>query len=117
MAFAQFHFERGKRAGGAAVADHLASVARQLGKLVTAVDAAPPALPLGARLIWRAFLELHKTRGALGFGPASITYAEIFAWQRVMHSRLLPWEVDALRLVDDAFLTSLDHKPETVTPH
>lgn len=115
MEFAQFHFERGRKVGGAAISDHLASVARQLGKAVTAVDAKPPDLPLGARLIWRAFLELHKTRGALGFGPAAISFAEIDAWQRVMHSRLKPWEVEALRAVDDAFLVSLDKKPETVS--
>jgi hypothetical protein len=113
MAHAEHHFERGRSAGGAAVSDHLASVARQLGKPIQAIAAAPPELPLGARHIWRAFLELHRTRSG-GFGPGPITYAEIDAWQRTMCLRLLPWEIFALRRVDDAFLESTMKQPETV---
>lgn len=88
-------------------------MAKQLGKPTAAVDAAPPELPSIARPIWRAFLELHRTRSG-GFGPGPITYAEIDAWQRTMCVRLLPWEVFALRRVDDAFIESTAKKPETV---
>jgi hypothetical protein len=114
MAFARHQFIGSKRAGDAAVSEHMASVARQLGKPLEQVAGKPPDLPEGARLIWRAFLEMHNTRAG-GFGPGPITYAEIDAWQRVMCSRLLPWEVDALRKVDDAFLQSAHEAPETVT--
>lgn len=33
-----------------------------------------------------------------------ITHAEIDAWSRLYRVRLDPWEVDAIRALDDAFL-------------
>lgn len=87
------------RHGGASLNDHFASVARQTGRKAPAA----PALPPEARHLWHTFLELHRTRSS-GFGPSSIRYAEIDAWQRLKRTPLDPWEVDAIVALDEAWM-------------
>lgn len=62
-----------------------------------------PPLPADLRYLWSAFSQLHRTRQA-GMSLCPITHAEIDAWSRLYRVRLDPWEVDALRALDDAFL-------------
>lgn len=50
--------------------------------------------------IWTWFLKLHKTRGG-GFGPAPITYQEIFSWARISKIGITPWEAEQIRKIDD----------------
>lgn len=62
-----------------------------------------PKLPPDLRYLWTAFSQLHRTRQA-GMGINAITFFEIEAWSRLYGMRLDPWEVDAIRALDDAFI-------------
>jgi len=54
--------------------------------------------------IWSAFVALNKTR-AQGFnGPNPITYSEIRAWKEVTQNPLHPWELEAVKLLDDIYI-------------
>lgn len=67
-------------------------------------------------MLWQTFRELHASRPQSGFGPLRITFAEIDAFQRVTGVQLKPWEVDALRRADRAFIAdwqSRQTKPQT----
>ena len=68
---------------------------------------APP-LPRGCVLLWSDFLALHGTRGSSGMGPARIGFVEIDAWQRVNEVRFEPWEIEAIRRADNAYMASRD---------
>lgn len=87
--------------GNATVADHLAVVARVRGRKL---DENAPKLPREMRYLWRTFLSLHRARGSNGFGPNAITWSEMDAYCRLTGTALDPWEVEAIRALDEAFL-------------
>lgn len=66
-----------------------------------------PALPVGLEDLWGWFVQLHDSRGSSGFGPARISHLDLFAWQQVSGVSLAPWEVEAIRRADNAYLA--DH--------
>lgn len=84
------------------MADHMAVVARK-GRLKERRAVEGPELPRGAVGAWNAYARLTATRGG-GFGPGAITYAEIEAFVRLTGHTLDPWEVEAVRALDDAYL-------------
>lgn len=86
--------------------EHLASVARQTGRLPQRLAEAR-ALPEGLEQLWEDFIDLHGCRQNHGFGPSRITFMDIDAWQRVNHVTLPPWQIAAIRAADNAFLASL----------
>jgi hypothetical protein len=92
---------------GAPLLDHLLATERQTGKRPQILLDAPK-LPDGCEDLWAIFNELHGCRGSNGFGPSRITFVDIDAWQRITGVRLLPWEVDAIRRADKAFLSRWD---------
>lgn len=92
---------------GSSMADHYRAVARQTGK---PPPEPPPMPPAGAHL-WDTFLELHRARGGSGFGPSPISHADIEAWVRLKAWPLRPWEVDAIRALDEAYFASQAEKP------
>lgn len=63
-----------------------------------------PRCPAGCEALWRAFRDLSASRANSGFGPLRITFTEIDAFQRVTGLRLKPWEVEAIRRADRAFI-------------
>lgn len=63
-----------------------------------------PVLPRGCEVLWSDFLELSASRGSTGMGPARIGYHDIDAYQRVQDMKFEPWEIDAIRRADNAFL-------------
>jgi hypothetical protein len=63
-----------------------------------------PELPDGLDHLWRCFLELHGSRGSTTYGAARITYMDIDAFCRVTSTRLLWWELQAIRAADNAYL-------------
>ena len=91
--------------GGAAVGAHLAVVAKRRGRQVAEVSKPPP-LPSGARHIWSAFVELSSARQS-GFSVQPISYQEIAAYQLVTKNRLSGWDVDQIRVLDDAYLAAV----------
>lgn len=48
-------------------------------------------------------MDLDATRQS-GWGPSPISYDAIEAYQRTMHVSMEPWEVRAIRSIDNAIL-------------
>lgn len=84
---------------------HLQAVARATGE--NPPDLAAKAIPDGMATLARAYFDLHGARGSNGFALNPLTHLEIWAWQRLSHVRLTPWEVETLFLMDRAALTAL----------
>jgi hypothetical protein len=81
--------------------EHLEAVHKSTGRHVPELDV--PDLPVACRGAWDVFLELHARRGG-GFGPAPIDEARLCGWQQLHGVRLTPWEIEAVSLVDTAWL-------------
>jgi hypothetical protein len=60
--------------------------------------------------LWRWFLDLSQARQSGMNGPGPITYAEIAAYATMMKEIITPWEVAAIRRVDDAVLDVIAQK-------
>lgn len=88
---------------------HLAAVAQATGEAPAELEATP--IPEGAGLVAQTFFDLHATRSSNGFGLDPITHLELWAWQRMHHVRLTPWEIETLLLMDRAALTALQSEP------
>lgn len=102
-AFAQSEFELGVEVEGQPLIEHLLSYERQTGRAHPTLANAP-VLVEELDQLWRDFLALHKTRGSSGFGPASISYHDIDAYQRVEGFRFKRWQIDAIRKADEAYI-------------
>lgn len=87
------------KVGGASAADHLAVVAKAMNKAPNGAE-----LPPHAGYLWNTFVELSSCRAPTGFGSAPISFSEIDAYRRMKRTSLLPWEVDAIRALDEAFI-------------
>ncbi|NAZ37146.1 hypothetical protein [Rubellimicrobium sp. CFH 75288] len=88
--------------GGGSFADHQAAAARARGQPIPKGPEPPPE----AVHIWNAFMALHLARSASDLGPNPLGWAEIDAWCRLTRTRLDPWEAEAIRALDDAYLAS-----------
>lgn len=88
---------------------HLEAASRMLGRLPDELANAPE-LPAELGHVWRWFCDLHATRMHGQFGAYPIGYAEIGAWASLTGISLRPFEVAALRAVDEAFLISSEPK-------
>ncbi|WP_444542096.1 phage tail assembly chaperone [Chitinolyticbacter meiyuanensis] len=64
----------------------------------------PPPFPIQLTYLWRWFVELSGARTGNGFGPNSISYAEIAAWSGLKRIQLADWELDTLVELDRAWL-------------
>lgn len=95
-----------RSAGGATVADHYEALARKGRKK----KPKGPKLPPGAVHLWNAFIQLSNARGGNGYGPNPIPYTEIDAFCRLTETALDPWEIEAIRALDDAYLTAANQK-------
>lgn len=90
-----------RNVGGASVADHYAALSRK-GRKKKPVG---PTLPPGAVHLWNSFVQLSNARGGNGFGPNPISFAELDAYSRLTAQAFDPWEIEAIRALDDAYLT------------
>lgn len=95
-----------RSAGGAPLSDHYAALARKGRKK----KPKGPTLPAGVVHLWNAFAQLSAARTGNGFGPNPIPYSEIDAYSRLTGQAFLPWEVDAIRALDDAYVTAAAEK-------
>lgn len=94
--------------GGSSVGAHYAAVARATGKVITA-----PELPAALRYLWNIFAMLHRCRGGNGFGPNPIAWSEVLAYCQLTRLSLTAWELEAIRLLDDAYLSaSAEQQPQ-----
>lgn len=110
MAFAQSEIILGERQGdGLPLREHLESAYRQTGiphdLLVNA-----PELPVGTADLWADFLALHSTRGSGMGGQECITWPALDAYQRINGVRFEPWQIEALRRADNAYLANKAEK-------
>lgn len=62
------------------------------------------ALPEAGKLIWQWFVDLHRARSWHMNGPNPISYQEIAAYGRIMCWNMLPYEVEAIRRLDQVFV-------------
>ncbi len=65
-----------------------------------------PPCPEAARYLWDWYLDLARGRPA-GEHPARLSSQEIKAWCDLNGVRLRPWEVTALRRLDDAEFSAI----------
>jgi hypothetical protein len=112
MAFARHQFELSKPLeDGTPLLAHLQSASEATGKLHPMIADAP-SLPDGCKQLWSDFLELHGSRGSTGWGPARITYLDLFAWEQVNATKLGPWALDCVRKLDDVWLSEYAPRPK-----
>lgn len=102
MEFAAFQFELAAEEEGGTVLDHLLAIERQTGGTPQMLLDAPPC-PDGCGELWRTFCELHDCR-SWPDAPQRITFADLDAFHRVSGVKLQPWELEAIRQADAAWL-------------
>lgn len=54
--------------------------------------------------LWMIYCELRNTTGGTGFGPRSIDFSELFAYQMVRGIQFEPWETDLILDLDQIYL-------------
>ena len=87
-------------------ADHLAQVAKQLGKSLDDIEQSnsDALFPDIASYVWAAFLSLHDGRTYGMSGPNPISYAIIMAWCDLYGVELNPWEIDTIKALDNLWI-------------
>jgi hypothetical protein len=88
-----------KAPGGGTVGECYALAARQYGR----PPPVEPELPPAGRHLWMVFSDLHSTR-QVGMDVNPITFTEIGFYSELTGMDLDPWEVIAVRAIDDAFI-------------
>tara|TARA_R110000787_G_scaffold131812_2_gene243969 strand:+ start:246 stop:581 length:336 start_codon:yes stop_codon:yes gene_type:complete len=86
--------------------DHLAQVAKQLGKELADVEQAnaDAIFPDVASHLWATFIELHDGRTYGMSGPNPISYDIIKAWCDITGVDLSPWEVTIIKSLDNLWI-------------
>ena len=87
-------------------ADHLAQVAKQLGKSLDDIEQSnsDALFPDIASYVWAAFLSLHDGRTYGMSGPNPISYDIIKAWCDLYGVELNPWEIDTIKALDNLWI-------------
>lgn len=95
-----------KRKDGASERDHLLMEYNATGvmpeALVNEIE-----LPELAAHVWGYFIELHTERSNNGFGPNRINSTGIADWCKLNGISLLPWEIKAIKRIDQLWMESL----------
>ena len=87
-------------------ADHLAQVAKQLGKSLDDIEQSnsDALFPDIASYVWATFLSLHDGRTYGMSGPNPISYDIIKAWCDLYGVELNPWEIDTIKALDNLWI-------------
>lgn len=95
--------------GKATEADHLAQVAKQLGKSLDEVEQfnSDALFPDIAAHIWSSFLQLHEGRTYGMSGPNPISYDIIKAWCDLTSITLTPWEIETIKSLDNLWIKTI----------
>lgn len=113
VAYAEHEFKmRSVQKDGAPLRAHLESAAQQ-GSKEAAARLVGPELPAEIAHVWDWFDELHSARTSNGFGPNALTYSEIEAWNRLTAREVRPFEVEAIKRIDDVYLTLYAQQKES----
>lgn len=102
-----------RRPDGSSLGEHLRAVERQTRR--TPPELIGPDFPREFATVWAWFAELNETRGANGFGPSPLAYAEIDAWRRLTGRRPSPADIAILRALDRAWLDAQHAKSDPPT--
>lgn len=65
-------------------------------------------LPEMTEHVWGYFLDLHSERTSNGMGPNKITSSQIKDWSDLNRIRLDPWEVRAIKVLDNNWMNSVN---------
>lgn len=84
---------------------HLEALSSRRG--FTHPDLIGPPFPAPLKYLWHWFIELNNARPSGGMGAGAITYPDIDAWARLTRRAPAPWEIEALKNLDLAWLASL----------
>jgi len=87
---------------GQSLLAHFEQVEKATGRRPQELDVQDP--PLEGLYLWEWFWDLHQGRQAGMSGPASISWLDIQAWARLNLVELEPWELQAIRAMDTAYL-------------
>jgi hypothetical protein len=100
--------------GKATESDHLAQVAKQLGKDLGDVEDfnASALFPDVAAHIWATFIELHDGRTYGMSGPNPISYDIIKAWCDLSGIDLSPWEIDLIKSLDNLWIKTTSEEAD-----
>lgn len=63
-----------------------------------------PDFPEEYTFAWSSFFDLNNCRGSNGFGVNPISFSEIEAYTRLTGKVLLPYEINAINIIDSCFL-------------
>jgi hypothetical protein len=66
-----------------------------------------PPFPSAVQHLWEWFQELQTARTGNGMGMNPITFSEIHAWMQLTARLVHPWEVRALKELDQAYLAEV----------
>ena len=88
---------------GSTLREHLKVAQQRTGRAPERLANAPT-LPDGCAALWTDFMTLRGMAGSNGFGPARITFHDIDGYQRVARFRFQPWEIEAIRRADSAYI-------------
>ena len=105
----EFKFSVGGK--GNTLRDQLNSVWRQTGVKPKQLDELKE-LPESCAEVWFTFLKLHNARQGSGFGVSPIAYSEIQAYTNLYQIELEEWELDLLRMFDQAVLEIIAEEQE-----
>lgn len=80
-------------------------------------DLALPPLPLALSYLWQIYRRLRRRKGG-GMGPSPIEWPDIDAFLRLSGVALVPWEIEVIEDLDDAFMAAVAAagEPHTETP-
>jgi hypothetical protein len=100
--------------GKATEADHLAQVAKHLGKKVDDVEDfnASALFPDVAAHIWATFIELHDGRTYGMSGPNPLSYEGIHAWSSLVGLELSPWEIELIKSLDNLWIKTTSEEAD-----
>ncbi len=104
VTWAEHEFELNKPDDkGITMRQHLEQVERQSGMTPQALRNTVE-FPRLLHHIWIAFCHLNSARQAGFSGPNPITYTELKAWKELTETPLEPWEIEALKKLDQVYL-------------
>ncbi|WP_246132821.1 phage tail assembly chaperone [Devosia ginsengisoli] len=69
-------------------------------------ELALPPFPEALRYLWTAFRRIRSRNGGNGYGPTPISWADLDAFDRLSGLRLLPWEIEIIEVLDDAYFAA-----------
>lgn len=88
---------------------HLESIEKKYGRRDPALDTKIEVQEEGMRA-FETFLSLNTGRTGNGFGPNAISFTEIKAWCDLYETKLMPWEVQAIKSLDNLYLETMNKK-------